>query len=157
MAWHLSPGDKALWVASRCSAGAEWTEVFRSGLVPDAAEAQLCTISCYDLPGETVADNFLQYMLQLGDFAWELRNHRMKQLIRMPRSVAAQVHRWLTAAEGDSPSPRHVARQGLRGFPLAAGGWYAQHLVGGVRLPPRREPPTLRCRPSGVTRRPVWM
>ena len=32
----------------------------------------------------------------------------LEQLLRMPHSVAAQVHRWLTAAEGDSspPSPR---------------------------------------------------
>ena len=31
---HLPPGDKALWVASWRSAGATWTEVFCSGLVP---------------------------------------------------------------------------------------------------------------------------
>ena len=34
---HLPPGDKGLWVASWRSAGAEWTEVFCSGLVPEAA------------------------------------------------------------------------------------------------------------------------
>ena len=38
---HLPPGDKALWVASWPSAGATWTEVFCSGLVPEDAEAQL--------------------------------------------------------------------------------------------------------------------
>ena len=37
---HLPPGDKALWVASWPSAGAAWTKVFCSGLVPEAAEAQ---------------------------------------------------------------------------------------------------------------------
>ena len=36
---HLPPGDKALWVASWRSAGAAWTEILCSGLVPEAAEA----------------------------------------------------------------------------------------------------------------------
>ena len=36
---HLLPGDKAWWVASWCSAGAEWTDLFYSALVPDATEA----------------------------------------------------------------------------------------------------------------------
>ena len=44
-ACHLPPGDKALWVASWRSAGAEWTEVFCCGLVPEAAEAQLRPIT----------------------------------------------------------------------------------------------------------------
>ena len=44
-------------------------------------------------------------MLQLGDFAWELRNHRLEQLLREPLSAAAWVHRWLTAAEGSCPHP----------------------------------------------------
>ena len=47
---HLPPGDKALWVASWRSAGATWTEVFCSGLVPEDAEAQLRAIARYDLP-----------------------------------------------------------------------------------------------------------
>ena len=50
-------------------------------------------------------DNFLHHMLQPGDFAWELRNHRLEQLLREPLSVAARVHRWLTAAEGSCPPP----------------------------------------------------
>ena len=45
---HLPSGDKALWVASRHSAGAKWTEVFCSGLVPEAAEAQLRAIARYE-------------------------------------------------------------------------------------------------------------
>ena len=65
---HLPPGDKALWVASWRSAGAEWTEVFCSGLVPDAAEARLRMITRYDPPGGTSVDEFLQHMLWLGDF-----------------------------------------------------------------------------------------
>ena len=73
VACHLPPGDKALWVASWRSAGGAWTEVFCSGLVPDAAEAQLRAIARYDPPGETSVDNFLHHMLRLGDFAWELR------------------------------------------------------------------------------------
>ena len=102
---HLPPGDKALWVASWRSAGATWTEVFCSGLVPEEAEAQLHAIARYDPPGGTSVDDFLHHMLRLGDFAWELRNHRLEQLLREPLSAAARVHRWLTAAEGDSPPP----------------------------------------------------
>ena len=47
-------------------------------------------------------------MLRLGDFVWELRNHRLEQLLRAPRSAAARVHRWLTAAQGEClpPPPR---------------------------------------------------
>ena len=69
---RLPPGDKALWVASWRSAGAAWTEVFCSGLVPEDAEAQLRAIACYDPPGGTSVDDFLHHMLRLGDFAWEL-------------------------------------------------------------------------------------
>ena len=105
MAHHLPPGDKALWVASWRSAGAAWTEVFCSGLLPEEAEAQLRAIACYDPPGETSGDDFLHHMLPLGDFGWELRNHRLEQLLREPLSAAAWVHRWLTAAEGNWPCP----------------------------------------------------
>ena len=102
---HLPPGDKALWVASWRSAGATWTEVFCSGLVPEDAEAQLRAIARYDPPGGTSVDDFLHHMLRLGDFAWELCNHRLEQLLREPQSAAARAHRWLTAAEGDHPPP----------------------------------------------------
>ena len=102
---HLPPGDKALWVASWRSAGATWTAVFCSGLVPEDAEAQLRAIARYDLLGGTSVDDFFHHMLRLGDFAWELRNHRLEQLLREPLSVAARAHRWLTAAEGDHPIP----------------------------------------------------
>ena len=89
---HLPPGDKALWVASWRCAGAAWTEVFCSGLVPEAAEAQLRAIARYELSGGTSVDDFLQHMLWLGDFASELRNHRLEQLLREPLSAAARVH-----------------------------------------------------------------
>ena len=102
---RLPAGDKALWVASWRSAGATWTEVFCSGLVPEDAEAQLRAIARYDPPGGTSVDDFLHHMLRLGDFAWELRNHRLEQLLREPQSAAARAHRWLTAAEGDHPPP----------------------------------------------------
>ena len=106
-ACHLPPGDKALWVASWRSAGAAWTEVFCSGLVPEEAEAQLRAIARYDPPGCNSVDDFLHHMLRLGDSAWEPRNHRLEQLLRKPLSAAARVHRWLTAAEGNCPpSPR---------------------------------------------------
>ena len=108
---HLPPGDKALWVASWRSAGATWTEVFCSGLVPEDAEAQLRAIARYDPPGRTSVDDFLHYMLRLRDFAWELRNHWLEQLIREPLSAAARAHRWLTAVEGDHPPlPRALTR-----------------------------------------------
>ena len=56
-------------------------------------------------------DDFLHHMLQLGDFVWELRNHRLEQLLRKPLSAAARVQRWLTATKGDcSPRPRALAR-----------------------------------------------
>ena len=102
---HLPPGDKALWVPSWRSAGTTWTEVFCSGLVPEDAEAQIRGIACYDPPGGTSVDDFLHHMPRLGDFAWQLRNHRLEQLLRKPLSAAARAHRWLTAAEGDHPPP----------------------------------------------------
>ena len=102
---HLPPGDKALWEASWRSAGAAWTGVFCSGLVPEETEAQLRAIARYDPPGGTSVDDFLHHMLRLGDFTCELRNHRLEQLLREPLSAAARVHRWLTAAEGNCPLP----------------------------------------------------
>ena len=90
---HLPPGDKALWVASWRSAGATWTAVFCSGLVPEDAEAQLPDIARYDPPGGTSVDILLQHMLRLGDFAWELHNHQLEQLFREPLSAAARAHR----------------------------------------------------------------
>ena len=50
-------------------------------------------------------DDFLHHMLRLGEFAWELRNHRLEQLFREPLSAAARVHGWRTAAEGNCPPP----------------------------------------------------
>ena len=47
----------------------------------------------------------LRPVLWLGDFAWELRNHRLEQLLREPLSAAARGHRLLTAAEGSCPPP----------------------------------------------------
>ena len=102
---HLLPGDKDLWVASWRSAGAAWTEVFCSGLVPEAAEAQLRAIARYYPPGGTSVDDFLHHMLWLGVFVWELRNRWLEQLLHEPLSAAAGMHRWLTATEGDCPPP----------------------------------------------------
>ena len=102
VARHLPPGDKALWVASWRSAGAVWTEVFCSGLLPGEAEAQLCARAHYDPPGGNSVDDFLHHMLQLGDFAWELRNHRLEQLLREPPSAAV-------ACTDGSPQQRATA------------------------------------------------
>ena len=105
---HLPPGDKALWVASWRSAGAAWTEVFCSGTVPEGAEAQLCPIARYDPPGGISVDNFLHHMLRLGDFAWELRKYRLEQLLQVPLSAAAWVHRGSPRqrAAASPPPPR---------------------------------------------------
>ena len=84
--------DKALWMASWRSAGAEWREVFCSGLVPEAAEAQLRAITRYNPPGQTSVDAFLQHMLRRGNFMWEPRNHRREELLRAPHSAAARAH-----------------------------------------------------------------
>ena len=62
-------------------------------------------IARYDPPGGTSVDDFLHHMLRLGDFAWELRNHQLEQLVREPLSAAARAHRWLPAAEGVHPPP----------------------------------------------------
>ena len=78
---HLTPVYKALCVAWWRSAGAAWTEVFCSGLVPEAAEVQLRAIARYDPPGGTSVDHFLHHMLRLGDFVWDFRNRRLEQLI----------------------------------------------------------------------------
>ena len=102
-AGHVPPRDKALWVALWSSAGAEWMNFFCSRLVREAAEAQLRAITCYDPPGGTSVDEFLQHMLQLGDSVWELLNHRLEQLLRLPHSAAARVPRWLTAEQDDCP------------------------------------------------------
>ena len=114
---HLPPGDKALRVAWWRSAGAEWTEVFCSGLVPEAAQAQLRAIACYDPPEGTCVDDFLHHMLRLGDFVWQLHNHQLEQLRREPLSVVALAQRWLTAAESDCPPPPPAPWQGLLGLP----------------------------------------
>ena len=50
-------------------------------------------------------DKFLQHMLRLGDFVWELPNHRLEQLLRVLHSAAARVRLWLNGAEGDCPPP----------------------------------------------------
>ena len=138
---HLPPGDEGLWVASWRSAGAEWTEVFCSGLVPEAAEAQLCAIVSYDLPGGTPVDEFLQHMLRLGAFVWELRNHRLEQLLPAPLSAAARLQRWLTAAEGDcSPPP-----------PRPGAGFVASLRIanGTLECPPEEDPHPYQDLPGG--------
>ena len=117
---HPLPGDKETRVASWRSAGVEWMEVFCSGLVHEVAEAQLRAIARYDPPGGTSLDEFVQHMLRLGDFVWGLRNHRLEQLLRAPLSAAARVHRWLTAAEGDSPPPFPRALAGTSWPPSAS-------------------------------------
>ena len=101
---HLPPGDKALWVTSWRPAGAAWTEVL---LWAGAQRSRGAAPRHSPLPpaGRDLRGQFLHHMLLLGDFAWELRNHRLEQLLREPLSAAARVHRWLTTAEGNCPQP----------------------------------------------------
>ena len=141
---HLSPGDNALWVASWRSAGAAWTEVFCSELVPEETEAQLRAIARYDPPGGTSVDDFLHHMLRLGDFAWELRNHRLEQLLCEPLSAAARVHRWLTAVEGNCPPPS----------PRPGKDFVASLRVvnGTIECPPQEDPHPYRDLPGGFSR-----
>ena len=129
-------------MASWRSAGAESTEILCSGLVPQAAEAQLRAIARYDPPGGTSVGNFLHHMLRLGDFVWELRNHQLEQLLREPLSTAARVHRWLTAAEGDLPPPR------------PGGGFVASLRIvnGTLECPPQEDPQPYRGLPGDFSK-----
>ena len=141
---HLPPGEKAQWVASWRSASAAWTDVFCSGLVPEAAEAQLRTITRYDPPRGTSVDDFLHHMLRLGDFAWELRNHRLEQLLREPLSAAAREHGWLTVAEGSCPPPP----------PRPGKDFVASLRVvnGTLECPPQEDPHPYRDLPGGFSK-----
>ena len=141
---HLQLGDKARWLASWRSAGAAWTEVFCSGLVPEEAEAQLRAIVRYDPPGGTCVYDFLHHLLRLGDFAWELRNHRLEQLLRKPLSAAARVHCWLTAAKGNCPPPP----------PRPGKDFVASLRVvnGTLECPPQEDPQPYRDLPGGFSK-----
>ena len=141
---RLPSGDKALRVASWRSTGAAWTEVFCSGLVPGAAEAQLRAIARYDPPVGTSVDDFLRQMLWLGDFAWELRNHRLEQLFHEPLSAAARVHRSLTATEGNWPPP--PPRPG-RDFVASL-----RVVNGTLECPPQEDPHLYRDLPRGFSK-----
>ena len=143
-ACHLPPGDKALWVASWRSEGAAWTEVFCFGLLPEAAEGQLRAIARNDPPRGTSVDDFLHHMPRLGDFAWDLRNHRLEQLLREPLSAAVRAHRWLTAAEGSCPPP-----------PLRPDKDFVASLRvmnGTLECPPQEDPHPYRDLPGGFSK-----
>ena len=96
-------------------------------------------------------DDFLHHMLRLGDFAWELRNHRLEQLLREPLSAAARAHRWLTAAEGNHPPPPPRRDQDF----VAS----LRVVNGTLECPPQEGPHPYQDLPGGVleapTRRPV--
>ena len=81
-------------------------------------------------------DDFLHHMLRLGDFAWELRNHRLEQLLREPLSAAAWVHRWLTAAEGDHhPSPPRPDKDSVASLRVVNGTLECPPQEGPTRVP----------------------
>ena len=141
---HLLPWDKALWVASWRSAGAAWTEVFCSGLVPEAAEAQLRPIARYDPPEETSVDDFLHHMLRLGDYAWELCNHRLEQLLHEPLGAAARVQRWHSAAEGScSPPPPRPDKDFVASLRV---------VNGSLECPPQEDPHAYQDLPGGFSK-----
>ena len=83
-------------------------------------------------------------MLRLGDFAWELRNQRLDQLLRVPPSAAARVHRLLTAAEGNCPPP--PPRPG-KDFVASL-----RFVNGTVECPPQEDPHPYRDLPGGFSR-----
>ena len=140
----LPPGDKALWVASWPSTGIAWTEVFCSGLVPEGAEARLRAIARYYPPRRTSLDDFLLQMLRLGNFAWELRNNRLEQLLREPLSAAARVHRWLTAAESScAPPPQRPDKDFVASFRV---------VNGTLECPPQEDPHPYRDLPGGFSK-----
>ena len=89
-------------------------------------------------------DDFLHHMLWLGDFARELRNHRLEQLLREPQSAAARVHRLLTAAEGNCPPPP----------PRPGKDFVASLRVvnGTLEYPPQENPHLYRDLPGGFSR-----
>ena len=98
----------------------------------------------YDPLGGTSVDDFLQHMLLLGDFAWELCNHRLEQLLREPLSAAARVHRWLTAAEGDYPPPSpHPAKDSLACLRV---------VNGTLECPPQEDPHPYQDLPEGFSK-----
>ena len=128
-------------VAPAC---AKRTEGFCSRLVPEAAEAQLCTIARHNPPGGTSVDKFFQHMLRLRDFVWELHNHQLEQLLRAPRSTAAREHQWLTAPEGDCPPP-----------PPRPGGDFVAFLRignGTLEVPPQEDPHPYGNLPGGFSK-----
>ena len=131
-------------MASWRSAGAAWTEVFCSGLVPEAAGAQLGAITRYDPPGGTSVEDFVQHMLRLGDFTWELCNHQLEQVLREPLSAAAPVHGWLTAAEGSCPPPPPRPGKDLVASLSVVNGTLA--------CPPQEDPHPLRDLPEGFSK-----
>ena len=124
--------------------GAAWTEVICSELVPEAAEAQFRAIARYDPPRGTSVDNFLHYMLRLGDFVWELCKCRLEQLPHEPLSAGARLHRWLTATEGDCclPPPRPG-----RGFVASL-----RVMNGNLECPPQEHPHLYRDLPGDFSK-----
>ena len=89
-------------------------------------------------------DEFLRDMLRLGDFVWELGNHRLDQLLCAPHSAAAWVHRWLTAAESACPPPPpHPSRDFVGSL----------RLVNGTReCPPQEYPHPYQDVPGGFSK-----
>ena len=84
-------------------------------------------------------------MLRLADFVWELRNHRLEQLPRALRSVAARLHRWLTTAGGECPAP---PPRPCRDFVASL------RLVNGtLECPPQEDPHPYRDLPGGFSKR----
>ena len=89
-------------------------------------------------------DNFPHHVPRLGDFALELRNHRLEQLLRQPLSAAARVHRWLTAAEGRPlPPPRRPGKDCVAS-PCVVNGT--------LECPPQEDPHPYRDLPVGFSK-----
>ena len=87
-------------------------------------------------------DDFLHRMPGLGDFAWELCNHQLEQLLCEPLSAAARVHRWLTAAEGSCPPPSPRPGKDFVAFLCVVNGTQ--------ECPPQEDPHPYRDLPGGL-------
>ena len=55
-------------------------------------------------------DDFLHHMLRLGDFASELRNHWLEQLLREPQGAAGHTDGSLRRRATTLPLPRALTR-----------------------------------------------
>ena len=87
-------------------------------------------------------DVFLKHVLRSGDFAWELRTQRLEPLLGTPQSGRA-VHKWLTAAEGDTHTPSRPSRDLVASL---------RQINGTLECPAHEDPHSYQDPPGGFSR-----